>query len=330
MLHRCKPERDILAVRVRLNESIVREYRGIGSPPVKSLKSVLAMCYRYFQDLIEDTEVDGSGGPSERQESQNKATSLSSTPSPTHQDASKNPIAILSHALIPATAFDGMKTRKSNVLDAMTLNVMPISIPQLPADPRDIRAEKERKERTADLDGNPKETLQEGHNWARGRPRADKQKLDICPVVAMENDLAYTTARRDASEGAKGSKSAGGGRGTRSSSNRSLTDSVYVPDGGSNLPSQLSLIPLSNVTKRAIASDGSLSNALPLPGMNSRQAEKKVKTAASVFGDYFGLYWIRNSSLPCVYYELEREEVREDQFHVQPICCNLYHYYVQV
>jgi hypothetical protein len=334
---------------VRLNESINREYKGIGSAPVKSMKAVLALYYRYYQDLVEDTDVDGQGGPSERTESQNKMTSRSSSLSPTRQDPSKKPIPIPLHALIPSNASGAMKTRKREVDKPISHNLLPNSIDQLPANLRGIKAPRKRKDMTAEVDGDPEETLQEDHKRVRGRPRADKQKPFICPVAAMENALAYTAARREASERVKGSKSAGGGKRTDSSSNPSLTDIVYVPDGGSNLsksttlpsssssssssptlnPSHQSLIPLNNVTKIAATIDSSLSNAPKLPGTKNRPAKKKAKTAAAKYRNYFNLYWIKNSRLPCIYYDIFGGEDR-DRFKVLPICCDMYHYDVQV
>jgi hypothetical protein len=321
---------------VRLNESINREYKGIGSAPVKSMKAVLALYYRYYQDLIEDTVVDGHGGPSERTESQNKMTSRSSSLSSTRQDPSKNPVPIPLHALIPLNASGAMKTRKREVDNPVTHNLLPNSIDQVPANLRGIQAPRKRKNMTAEVDGNPEGTVQENHKRVRGRPRGDKQKPYICPVAAMENALAYTAARREASERVKG---------TDSLSNSSLTDSAYVPDGGSNLPnsttlpsssssptlnpSHQSLIPLNNVTKIAATIDSSLSNALNLPGTKNRPAKKKAKTAAAKYRNYFNLYWIKNSRLPCIYYDIFGGEDR-DRFKVLPICCDMYHYDVQV
>jgi hypothetical protein len=45
--------------------------------------------------------------------------------------------------------------------------------------------------------------------------------------------------------------------------------------------------------------------------------------------NYFNLYWIKNSCLPCIYYDILGGEERET-FMVQPICCRTYHYTVKV
>ena len=55
----------------------------------------------------------------------------------------------------------------------------------------------------------------------------------------------------------------------------------------------------------------------------------KADQQKNVPRNYFNLYWIKNSRLPCIYYDKLGGEER-DRFNVLPICCTTYHYTVQV
>ena len=244
-------------------------------------------------------------------------------------------------AHIPSTASSairGNRNKRSRVIlpDSRPSTRM---VSNLPANLKDIKAPKKRNRVATELEGTPgmkshADTTQESHNRKRVRLQYDKTNPQ-----AIENAKACKAALRVPGGGTQGSNSLGNGQGTFSSSVSGLKNNHCVPDlrpkpsnsttlsftssSSSTLnPSRQSIILLGNVSEPAVT------NTLSLPGTKKRPTKKKVKAVVQ-YRDYFNMYWIKNSLLPCIYDDVAGGENRYS-FEVQPICCSTNHFYVKV
>ena len=158
---------------------------------------------------------------------------------------------------------------------------------------------------------------------------------------ALENAKAYAALRRDAvkvvKEKGKGTSNLNEIAVTRTDNHSQLASSSSSSSSFSSSSSSSHLYSVEGDEKLNLNKskpDSSRQNArqkLKEEKLLKRMFLKKIKAEQlkNLPRNYFNLYWIKNSRLPCIYYDKLGGEER-DRFNVLPICCTTYHYTVLV
>ena len=162
-----------------------------------------------------------------------------------------------------------------------------------------------------------------------------QEGVNLKKTNAMENALAYSAQRKNSVEpmalkgvGKENAINIDQESSSFSTLSSTLSAASLLPVVASSSSSPL-IDSMINQEKDTFLLSKQTVNPIMTQKQKMKVVKKKTKLPQEYEKNFFNLYWIKNSRLPCIYYDTLGGEER-DKFMVLPICCTTYHYTVMV